>query len=266
MAVGELPRRRAQTGEQATRERTYYASGYATEDAALAAVAAVAPAMIGNLHLQWLAAEDAGPSLYFVTAHYGIKKPKSIGEISVSFDYSLETVHVTHARQHLGDYAPPGKQPINYQGAINVRRDANGITVEGVDMLVPVQRMQFRMRVSGAALTWEYIRDVLRKAPCQNSEEFYGFEPGEVRWDGGSMVNTVAEEMIAEVSFNFSIERNATNLQIGNITIPFKRGWDYVWVEYADTEDGGWLLKEPIGAHHERLYPLCDFSDLLLGG
>jgi hypothetical protein len=54
-----------------------------------------------------------------------------------------------------------------------------------------------------------------------------------------------------------------SGLAVGPITGITKRGWDYLWVRYADAEDQNVLVKQPIAAYVERVYQ--DGNFVLLG-
>ncbi len=46
-----------------------------------------------------------------------------------------------------------------------------------------------------------------------------------------------------------------------------KRGWDYLWVRYADVEDptAKMLVQRPMAVYVEQVYPYRDFSGLGIG-
>lgn len=53
----------------------------------------------------------------------------------------------------------------------------------------------------------------------------------------------------------------------GDITGINKKGWEYLWVRYADAEDTSAkvLVKEPIAAYVEQVYPYGNFAGLGIG-
>ena len=71
-----------------------------------------------------------------------------------------------------------------------------------------------------------------------------------------------------ELTFRFAASPNVANLQLGNITGIQKEGWQYLWVRYADDEDttAKTLIKRPVSAYVEQVYPYGDFSLLGLSG
>jgi hypothetical protein len=56
-----------------------------------------------------------------------------------------------------------------------------------------------------------------------------------------------------------------SGLAVGPITGITKRGWDYLWVRYADAEDQNVLVKQPIAAYVERVYLDGNFALLGIG-
>ena len=69
------------------------------------------------------------------------------------------------------------------------------------------------------------------------------------------------------ISFKFAASPNATGLVVGDITGIAKKGWEYLWVRYADAEDTSAkvLVKKPIAAYVEQVYPYGNFAGLGIG-
>jgi hypothetical protein len=53
-----------------------------------------------------------------------------------------------------------------------------------------------------------------------------------------------------EIPFKFAASPNATDLTVGDITGIEKKGWEYLWVRYADAEDEETLIQQPVAASH----------------
>ncbi len=68
-----------------------------------------------------------------------------------------------------------------------------------------------------------------------------------------------------EITFRFAASPNVTGLVIGDIAGIDKKGWEYLWVRYADAEDQNVLVKKPIAVYVERVYEEGDFSLLGIG-
>ncbi len=66
------------------------------------------------------------------------------------------------------------------------------------------------------------------------------------------------------ITGRFSSGPNRTNLTVGSITGISKKGWEYMWVRYADAEDSAdkAIVKEPVAAYIEKVYEDGNFSVL----
>ena len=54
---------------------------------------------------------------------------------------------------------------------------------------------------------------------------------------------------------------------MGNMTVPFKRGWDYVWTRFIDSEDedAKVAIKTAASAHLDQVAPYANFALLGIG-
>ena len=68
-----------------------------------------------------------------------------------------------------------------------------------------------------------------------------------------------------EITYRFAASPNVTGLAVGPITGIAKKGWEYLWVRYADAEDEHVLVKRPIAAYVEQVYELGNFAGLGIG-
>ncbi len=95
-----------------------------------------------------------------------------------------------------------------------------------------------------------------------NSGPFRGFAAGEVLFLGASGTKRGGGDW--EITFRFAASRNRTNLTIGDITGISKKGWEYLWVRYADAEDANAkaLIKKPVAVYVEKVYEEGDFGAL----
>ena len=96
-----------------------------------------------------------------------------------------------------------------------------------------------------------------------NAGVFKGFAAGEVLFLGASGSQRGQDDW--EITFRFAASPNVSGLAVGPITGITKRGWEYLWVRYADAEDQHVLVKQPIAAYVEKVYPDGDFSGLGIG-
>ena len=70
-----------------------------------------------------------------------------------------------------------------------------------------------------------------------------------------------------EITFKFAGSPNRTGITVGPITGIAKKGWEYLWVRYADAEDpaSNTLVKQPVAAYVEKVYEDGSFSSLGIG-
>lgn len=70
-----------------------------------------------------------------------------------------------------------------------------------------------------------------------------------------------------EITFRFAASPNKTGLTVGDIVGINKKGWEYMWVRYADAEDAAAkaIVKKPVAVSVEKVYEEGDFSTLGIG-
>ena len=61
--------------------------------------------------------------------------------------------------------------------------------------------------------------------------------------------------------------KRRTGISVGSITGIAKKGWEYLWVRYADVEDtaSNTLVKQPVAAYVEKVYEEASFAGLGIG-
>ncbi len=179
---------------------------------------------------------------------------------SLSFEVSGTQTKRTHSLRTRGGWAAGGMYPRNYGGLIGVTDDG----VEGVDIDTAVSTFTETAYFYPWFLTSNYVAFLSRAYGCVNNMPFRGFAEGEVRFLGASGAYRRGDKAI-ELTFKFAVSPNAWNIQIGNMLIPFKYGWDYLWVRWADMKRGGVTVKVPIEAYVEQVYYGMNFGLLGIG-
>lgn len=169
--------------------------------------------------------------------------------------------HLTQSLGTIGSYAAPGRTAPNFRGAIGVTPDA----VEGIDVTVPVYHFSETHVIPSSLVTLGYKAALFFLTGRVNGSPFKGFAAGEVLFLGASGSKRGADDW--EISFKFAASPNAVGLSVGNITGISKAGWDYLWVRYEDAEDtvAKALVKRPVAAYVERVYPWGNFASLGIG-
>lgn len=182
---------------------------------------------------------------------------------TVTIKQSLKTMEsgVSPRAAALGRTAP------DYKGAINVQKDR----VEGCE--VYVGKLEFSHTVQTPTLSLRYIRKVRDLTGCVNIKKFWDREPGELLFLGATgQTRSTQEGGGWTVTFDFVENPNQCDIEIcsadstsGAFTVPFKRGWDYLWVAYEPNDDQNKITQIPYAYYVEQVYPYEDFAYLGIG-
>jgi hypothetical protein len=149
-------------------------------------------------------------------------------------------------------------QAPNYQGAIGVNDDR----IDGADIFGP--RFEWSRTVSLPIVTRAYLITLRNLTGTKNSRRFYGSQPGEVLYLGATGTYTLGERW--SVTHRFAERANQVDLTITpNLTIPLKRGWEYLWVRYLPEVVDGRVLHRAAAAYLEDVIPDGDFALIGIG-
>ena len=258
----------SRAGDNGSIDLIYVVDGTDDDAAARAALAAEAPATHAGLVRDddSLHVEPTGFNLWEGKARYVKQEftPPATGDTVFTFDTTGGTQHITQSRQTMQRRPAPGTTAPDFGGAIGVTADG----VEGVDITVPVFQFSETHYFTNGQVTPSYKGTLFTLTGKVNSGAFKGFQAGEVLFLGasGSRRGTDPDDDW-EITFRFAASPNETGLSVGSITGINKKGWEYLWVRYADDEDANAkvLVKKPIAAYVERVYENGDFSGLGIG-
>lgn len=181
-------------------------------------------------------------------------------ESTFSFDTGGGTTHVSQSLQTVGTYAAAGTPP-NFGGAIGVTDD----NVEGVDITVPVYHFSENHFLPDIEVTPAYKTTLFNLTGRVNNAGWKGFAAGEVLFLGAS--GTKRGLKAWEITYRFAASPNKSNMTVGSISGISKKGWEYLWIRYAETEDTSAkaLVKRPLAAYVERVYEEGNFASLGIG-
>jgi hypothetical protein len=204
--------------------------------------------------------ETAGDGQWVVTVRYGIRPPSEVGESSFAFDTSGGTQHITQSLGTVASYAASGTPP-DFGGAVGVTHDS----VEGVDITIPVYSFSETHYLDDAFVTPAYYGTLFNLTGKVNDAAFKGLAAGECLFLGASGSKRGAADW--EITYRFAGSPNRTGLVVGPITGIAKKGWEYMWVRYADSEDtaANAIVKKPVAVYIEKVYDEGDFSALGIG-
>jgi len=116
--------------------------------------------------------------------------------------------------------------------------------------------------IADAKVTSAYKGRLVALTGNTNSATWGDFEIGEVLFLGASGSKRGKGDW--EITFNFAASPNMTDLSVGDITGIAKKGWEYLWIEYDESDDQAAMhvVKRPFAVHVERVYPEDDFAKL----
>jgi len=246
-------------GENNSVERRYIVRGTESDVDATLALQSEAPLTYNGMQRGQIDIEPVGEDLWFGVVRYQLKlNNPPAGTTVLSFETGGGTQHVTQSRKTIARHAPPGKIAPDFKGAIAV---VDG-RPEGVDAHMPI----FNLRVEGilpaATVSAAYIRTLFELTATTNDAQFYGYQPGELLLLGVSGSRRSDEDW--RLQFAFAGSPNAQNLAVGDIQGIAKKGWEYLWAYYEQSEDAAAkvIVTKPLAAYVEQLYLEKDFTRL----
>ena len=258
-------------GEVTEIEIPYLVFEAADEDAALAAARTKAAARtVSGMVLDELeVTERVNKDTWKVKAIYKDEDsddPDEPDEDEETTSFAFDTGGGTmHRNQSIKTVSKVPNDAPDFNGAIEVDNEGN---VNGVDVTMPVLNFTETHTMNGSRVTTSYKKTVAALTGTVNSSGFRGFSAGEVLFLGASGTKRSKKPNAPwEITFRFAVSPNQPSLQVGKLKVPNKRGWDYLWVRYADkvADNRKNVIKEPVAAYVEQVYPTGDFGNLGLG-
>lgn len=259
----------------------YYVSGAGDSDgidpgdAALAAVRDLAPGRWGQAALNSLEiTASPGGGVFKVEAEYRCQaadvirrsRDRKAGDRVWRFDASTAMTHVIHAEALINhacaENAPEAYNDIgllvNWNGHFG--RDA---VIRGVEKLVPEMRESCIATWRPAQLTTAGKRRIMELVGCVNSSGFHGWSAGEVLFLGASQgaayLNRDGDQLV-DVTYNFAIKPNRSQVRRQELELGPAKGWEYVWdISRFDPPTRRMVT---YAAYLNRIYPEKSFSGL----
>ncbi len=198
----------------------------------------------------------------------------------LSFKIGSQSVHVTQSKETKyrltsADTNPPtangglGSAP-DQKGAIGVTIDS----VQGCDILVP--KFEFTLSRQRLYVDFPYIRTLRNMVGKTNNASFYGFPANTLIYLGCeptssiSTLDTGDKFVFWNLAHSFGYEETRLAQIVGGVTIPTKRGWEYVWALYKPIIDsaavgGAQLTQNPTGIYVERMYDEANYELIEIG-
>jgi len=263
----KLDSRKWTTGDNATVEMVYILTGTSDDVTAKTLIENSTASVYNGLVRQSIQIEPEwvdttrGDGQWVATVRYGIRPPTEVGESSFAFDTSGGTQHITQSLATIHRYGAPGTTAPDFGGAVGVTHD----NVEGVDITVPVYSFSETHYLDAAVVTPAYKGTLFNLTGKVNSASFKGLAAGECLFIGASGSKRGADDW--EITYRFAGSPNRTGLVVGPISGISKKGWEYMWVRYADSEDAAAkaIVKKPVAVYIERVYEEGNFAALGIG-
>lgn len=252
-------REATESPDSPTTDLSYIVRGTDDDAVVRSTVEATARAFYNSRVIQDYHVEPLGNGNWYASVRYGKPQRRETGTSSFSFDTGGGTQHITQSLETIQRKAPPGKTAPDFQGAVGVSHDS----VEGTDITVPIYNFTETHYIPVASVTGAYKAALFALTGRTNTGTFRGFAIGEVLFLGASGSQRGEDDW--EITFRFAASPNVAGLTVGTITGINKKGWEYLWVRYADAEDQNVLIKRPIAAYVERVYESGDFAGLGIG-
>ena len=210
-----------------------------------------------KLYRNSIGLQRVGETEWLANVKYAIRKGDRPPDSSYDFDTGGGTIHLQHSLSTVNSYAASGTAP-DFGRLIGVSSDA----VEGVDVTDPQYRFSETHNFDTDTITDAYKNTLFSLTGCVNNGTFRGMAAGQVLFLGASGSQKGEEDWA--ITYQFACSQNATGLQVGSITGITKRGWDYLWVRYEDTEDTAAkrLVKSPVAVYVEQVYRYADLGGL----
>lgn len=263
----KLDSRKWNTGDNASVEMVYILTGTSDDITAKNLISSSTPTSYNglvrqsiNLEPEWVDT-TASDGRWLATVRYGVRQPAEVGESSFSFDTGGGTQHITQSISTVNRYAAPGKTAPDFGGAIGVTHD----NVEGVDITVPVYAFSETHYLADSFVTPTYRGTLFSLTGKVNNGGFKGCAAGECLFLGASGSKRGTDDW--EITYRFAASPNRTGITVGGIGGISKKGWEYMWVRYADSEDAAAkaIVKKPVAVYIERVYEEGNFGSLGIG-
>lgn len=254
-------------------EIPYFVFGAADEDAALSAARSTAAgkSVRGMLLDSVEVVERINADTWKVKAIFAEEEDGTDDDIeddgeeetvSFAFDTGGGTMH---RNQSLKTVSKAPNDAPDFNGAIEVDNEGN---VNGVDVTMPVLNFTETHTMSGTRVTTSYKKNIAALTGTVNRSSFRGFAAGEVLFLGASGSKRSKKASAPwEITFRFAVSPNQSSVSVGKLKVSNKKGWNYLWVRYADkvADNKKNVIKEPVAAYVEQVYPEGDFGNLGLG-
>ncbi len=258
---------RTTSGDPTSAEIPYAVWGVPTSEIARAMVIEASPPTytVNEIPLfrKQATVEETGPESHIVHVIYGPIKPPESREYKFAFDTTGGRQKITQSLETVHKYAPAEKTAADHKGAIGVTDHG----VEGCEIVVPKFSWTETWQLPIDTYDWAYSQTLKSITGRVNAEPFRGFPAGQVLFRGGKGSGSNKNPTLIEITYSFDQSDDVTAQTIGDITGVAKAGWQYLWVQYRETDDtdAKSFARRPVAAYVEKVYEATSFAALGIG-
>lgn len=201
--------------------------------------------------------ERLGENAWRGTVKWGKFEVQEAGDSTFSFDTGGGTSHVQTSLETVSSTPAPGIPAApDFENAIGVTDSG----VDGIDITTPSYHFEETHFFDVAYVTSAYKLTLFSLTGAWNDAPFKGFAIGECMFLGAS--GSLRDYTTWEITYKFNSIPNRASFSAGSITVPAKRGHDYMWLRYREVEDAaaGHLARRPIAAYVEKVSPDGDLA------
>lgn len=179
------------------------------------------------------------------------------------------TTHITQSLATINRYPDTAK---DYRQAIGVSKDG----IAGTDIHSPAPEFSITNRVEYVTMAyWRRLCEMQRTSPM-NAFKWNTFPPHTLLFlgiSGDRYIGNSNGDDSRMMTFRFAYSATLKDIVIrpntqaapndNGLTVAIKRGWDYLWCTYKDSEVDGDVVKIADAAYVERVYGDCDYVKFL---
>lgn len=177
----------------------------------------------------------------------------------VAFDLTAQTEHITQSLETISKTRRGGGLAADNKRTIGVTKDGE---VLGCDRIKPY--LEWSTSKTFKYITMAYLDTLSNLVGTTNTGIFYGHEAGTILFMGAS--GNTKDLSHCVVTFKFAKQKNRTAIEIcDDLTVPAKKGWEYLWVSYKNVDNANQLTQQPESAYVEKIYEEGDYSTMGIG-
>lgn len=187
-------------------------------------------------------------------------------EETVSFDLAQSSINQKQAfaQKKYGSDAPDAGLAIGWNG-----KSGDACEIAGVEIPVSSIKKSYTKTMSFSKLNVAWERKVAQMFGKVNAKAWKGYQPGEVLFLGCTYSGVNSRKTVFNVTFNFAISFNETDVLIGkdqkgkDIKVD-KMGWEYVWniTKSAYNASNTPPVMKIMGVYVSTVYRVADFKAL----